>query len=79
MVVGCRHNDCFYRFGNRWTKMRFEGERKPILRGRADRDRIRIHGGAETDKNSIEKDLNSFRVKLLELKQAAEISTAQAD
>ncbi len=79
MVVGCRHNDCFYRFGNRWTKMRFEGERKPILRGRADRDRIRIHGGAETDKNSIEKDVNSFRVKLLELKQAAEISTAQAD
>jgi coenzyme F420-reducing hydrogenase delta subunit/ferredoxin len=79
MVIGCRHNDCFYRFGNRWTKMRFEGERKPILRGRADRDRIRIHGGAETDKNSIEKDLNSFRVKLLELKQAAEISTAQAD
>jgi coenzyme F420-reducing hydrogenase delta subunit/ferredoxin len=79
MVVGCRHNDCFYRFGNRWTKMRFEGERKPILRGRADRDRIRIHGGAETDKNNIEKDLNSFRVKLLELKQAAEISTEQAD
>jgi len=74
MVVGCRHNDCFYRFGNRWTKMRFEGERKPILRGRADRDRIRIHGGAETDKNDIEKDLNSFRTKLLELKQAAETS-----
>ena len=70
MVTGCRHNDCFYRFGNRWLKMRFDGERKPILRGRADRDRIRVHGGSETDKNDIEKDLNAFRAELVKLKQA---------
>ncbi len=69
MVTGCRHNDCFYRFGNRWTKMRFDGERKPILRGRADRSRIRVHGGSETDKNEIEKDLNAFRAELVKLKQ----------
>ncbi len=70
MVTGCRHNDCFYRFGNRWLKMRFDGERKPILRGRADRSRIRVHGGSETDKNEIEKDLNAFRAELVKLKQA---------
>lgn len=69
MVTGCRHNDCFYRFGNRWLKMRFDGERKPILRGRADRSRIRVHGGSETDKNEIEKDLNAFRAELVKLKQ----------
>jgi coenzyme F420-reducing hydrogenase delta subunit len=69
MVTGCRHNDCFYRFGNRWTKLRFEGKRKPILRGRADRDRIRVHGGAETDKKEIENDLNDFRAELVKLKQ----------
>lgn len=69
MVTGCRHNDCFYRFGNRWMKARFDGERKPILRGRADRGRIRIHGGAETDKNEIEQDLNAFRTELLKLKE----------
>ena len=34
MVTGCRHNDCYYRFGNRWLKMRFDGVRKPILRRR---------------------------------------------
>ena len=73
MVTGCRHNDCFYRFGNRWTRMRFEGDRKPILRGRADRDRIRIHGGSETDKNKIEKDLIAFRAELIKLNQTAEI------
>ena len=72
MVTGCRHNDCYYRFGNRWIKERFEGQRKPILRGRADRDRIRIHGAAETDKNEIEKDLNAFRAQLVELNQSAE-------
>lgn len=75
MVTGCRHNDCYYRFGNRWLKMRFDGTRKPILRGRADRDRIRVHGGSETDKNEIEKDLNAFRAELVKLNQADEISS----
>ena len=75
MVTGCRHNDCYYRFGNRWLKMRFDGARKPILRGRADRDRIRVHGGSETDKNEIEKDLNAFRAELVKLNQADEISS----
>ena len=75
MVTGCRHNDCYYRFGNRWTKLRFAGERKPILRGRADRNRIRMHGGSETDKNEIEKDLNAFRAELVKLKQADETSS----
>jgi coenzyme F420-reducing hydrogenase delta subunit/ferredoxin len=72
MVTGCRQNDCYFRFGNRWIKERFEGERKPILRGRADRKRIRLHGAAETDKKEIEKDLNTFRAKLAELNQATE-------
>ena len=68
MVTGCRHNDCYYRFGNQWTRLRFEGERKPALRGRADRNRIRIHGGAETDKNEIEADIQAFREELTRLK-----------
>ena len=29
LVVGCRENDCYYRFGNRWLKARFSGERRP--------------------------------------------------
>ncbi len=74
MVTGCRQNDCYFRFGNLWTKMRFEGKRKPILRGRADRNRIRLHGAAETDKHEVEKDLNDFRSQLIELKQATETS-----
>jgi coenzyme F420-reducing hydrogenase delta subunit/ferredoxin len=76
MVTGCRQNDCYYRFGNRWTRMRFDGDRKPILRGRADRDRIRSHGGSELDKNGIERDLLDFRAKLLELNQAEAVSSA---
>ena len=68
MVTGCRHNDCYYRFGNRWTRMRFAGERKPSLRSRAERERIRIHGGAEPDRHAIEQDLDEFRQRLRELK-----------
>jgi coenzyme F420-reducing hydrogenase delta subunit/ferredoxin len=74
MVTGCRQNDCYYRFGNRWIKERFEGVRKPILRGRADRNRIRLHGAAETDKHEIEKDLKDFRAQLTRLNQEAESS-----
>lgn len=70
MVAGCRYNDCHYRFGNRWIKQRFEGKRKPILRGRADRRRIHVHGAAETDGRVIEKELIQFRETLKELKQA---------
>jgi len=70
MVTGCRHNDCYYRFGNRWTRERFAGDRKPALRGRADKDRILVHGGAETDKNEIEADLEAFHERLVALKQS---------
>jgi coenzyme F420-reducing hydrogenase delta subunit/ferredoxin len=76
MVTGCRHNDCYFRFGNRWTRLRFAGERKPGLRGRAERERILVHGGAEPDKPEIEQDLDQFRRRLRELNQAVESDTA---
>jgi coenzyme F420-reducing hydrogenase delta subunit/ferredoxin len=78
MVTGCRQNDCYYRFGNQWTRMRFAGERKPILRARAERDRIRIHGGAEPDKPAIEQDLDEFRQRLRELNQAPDAVSTEA-
>jgi coenzyme F420-reducing hydrogenase delta subunit/ferredoxin len=71
MVTGCRQNDCYFRFGNSWTRLRFAGERKPSLRTRADRERIRIHGAAEPDLRSVEADLAEFRQHLLGLNQAA--------
>ena len=70
MVIGCRENDCFYRFGNRWTRMRFAGERKPILRARAERERLLMHGAAEPDMGEIEAELEQFRGHLRELEQA---------
>jgi coenzyme F420-reducing hydrogenase delta subunit/ferredoxin len=76
MVTGCRHNDCFFRFGNQWTRKRFDGDRKPSLRGRAERSRIRVHGGAETDKNEIEKDLEAFRTELVKLNESSEYKQA---
>ena len=70
MVTGCRQNDCFFRFGNQWLKMRFAGDRNPILRARADRRRVRVHGGAETDQKEIERDLELFRAELNVLRQS---------
>ena len=71
MVTGCRQNDCYYRFGNRWTRMRFAGDRKPSLRARAERDRILIHGAAEPDAPAIKRDLVAFRERLREVNLAA--------
>ena len=71
MVTGCRENDCYFRFGNSWTRLRFAGERKPSLRARAERERIRMHGAAEPDRRSVEADLDDFRQHLAGLDQAA--------
>ena len=73
MVTGCRQNDCYFRFGNRWTRLRFSGERKPGLRARADRDRILIHGAAEPDAPAIERDLDEFRQHLRDRNRSAAI------
>jgi coenzyme F420-reducing hydrogenase delta subunit/ferredoxin len=77
MVTGCRQNDCYYRFGNRWTRLRFAGERKPGLRARAEHDRILVHGGAEPDAPQIRKDLDAFRQRLRELNQSTRIDTGE--
>ncbi len=79
MVTGCRENDCFYRFGNRWIQKRFNAERKPILRRRVDRNRVRICGGAEPDKNKIANELKAFRAELAGLNQAGLHSIRQPD
>jgi coenzyme F420-reducing hydrogenase delta subunit/ferredoxin len=73
MVTGCRQNDCYYRFGNRWTKLRFDGERKPSLRARAERERIIMHGAAEPDAPAIKKDLIAFRERLRKLRELARV------
>lgn len=70
MVTGCRENDCNFRFGNRWTRARFAGERKPSLRTRADRERILVQGGAGPDAALVRRDLDGFRVRLRELNRA---------
>jgi coenzyme F420-reducing hydrogenase delta subunit/ferredoxin len=69
LVSGCRHNDCYFRFGNRWTRKRFNGERNPILRARADRQRIRVQGAAEPDRGEIRITLDQFREQLKQLDQ----------
>ena len=76
MVIGCRHNDCYFRFGNRWTRMRFAGERKPTLRARAAHERILVHGAAEPDIGEIEHDLDVFRERLRELEQVDSTAVA---
>ena len=77
MVTGCRYNDCYFRFGNRWTRQRFAGERKPSLRGRAARERIIIDGGAEPDAARIRADLDAFRTRLRELDRSTASAAGQ--
>jgi coenzyme F420-reducing hydrogenase delta subunit/ferredoxin len=77
MVVGCRENDCYFRFGNRWLRERFAGERKPSLRARAEHERIRVHGAAEPDRREIEADLQAFRERLAALAETEAATAAR--
>ncbi len=78
MVIGCRHNDCYFRFGNRWLKSRFAGERKPSLRARAEHKRIRVHGAAEPDRSSVADDLEDFRRALADAAQGRDVALGES-
>ncbi len=68
-ITGCRTGDCFYRYGNVWMDERFDGERQPILRRRAERSRIKVFRAAITDKRRLHKELAEFQNYLKSLKQ----------
>ncbi len=72
LVAGCRDNDCFYRFGNRWIRQRLDKSREPHLRKRTDKRRITVQGGAEIDHRLMKKTLASFRANLEKLTQQEE-------
>ena len=67
MVAGCRHADCYFRFGNRWMEERLDGVRAPILRSHADHRRITVQGGAATDHKVVKQALAGFREELTKL------------
>lgn len=63
-VTGCRTGDCYFRYGNVWLDKRFEGIRKPRLRGRADRRRIMVRRGAEMDVAAVSRALIEFQTSI---------------
>jgi len=60
LITGCRTNDCFYRYGNVWMDERFNGERQPILRRRAERSRIKVFRASAMDASTLQKELSAF-------------------
>ncbi|MDH5368389.1 MAG: hydrogenase iron-sulfur subunit [Gammaproteobacteria bacterium] len=73
-ITGCRTGDCFFRYGNEWVDERFDGNRQPILRKRADRSRIKVFRAAATDSKQLHKELDEFQnhIKSLNEKGAAD-------
>ncbi len=74
-ITGCRTGDCYYRHGNKWMDERFVGERKPILRKRAERSRIHVFRAAETDCRKLKLELTSFQASLSNLDKNSESSS----
>jgi len=68
-ITGCRTGDCYFRHGNKWMDERFDGERKPILRKRAERARINVFRAAETDCKELKAELDKFQQSLVQLRQ----------
>ena len=77
VISGCRHGDCFYRFGNHWMDLRVHGERKPVLRAKVDRSRITILGGADTDGKRLHRDFKAFQDSIASMKTTPSTATTQ--
>ena len=79
LITGCRTGDCYYRYGNKWMDQRFAGDRRPILRGRADRERIRVFRAAATDCKNLRKEVADFQSHIHKLnvqESAAQLESA---
>ncbi|MBI5439429.1 MAG: cytochrome b N-terminal domain-containing protein [Nitrosomonadales bacterium] len=63
-ITGCRESDCYHRMGGLWTEQRLAAEREPRLRGRAEREQIRLFWASSTDFRELELELESFRATL---------------
>lgn len=61
VVTGCRESGCEFRLGNRWTEERLRGVRKPRLRGRVPRERLRVVWADRGDEESLQAALRVLR------------------
>ncbi len=64
LVTGCCEGDCLHRLGNTWMEQRLNGERPPQLRGRVERERVRVRWASSTDLTSLRREIGSFREDL---------------
>jgi len=60
-LLGCRENDCDYRFGIQWVDQRLAGERDPYLRKRVPLERIRSFWGGRAPLTEVRRELETFR------------------
>jgi len=64
MLTGCADDNCFNRFGIRWTEERIAGERDPRLRGRVPRDRLRQCWAGAGGERRLARELRAFQAEL---------------
>lgn len=63
-VLGCRMNDCQYRFGNKWIDERFAYERSPRLNRSVDKSKIKVFWMAQAQKKELLEGLRGFEEEL---------------
>jgi ferredoxin len=63
-LTGCRDGDCTFRLGIKWTDARIAGERDPMLRKRADQNRVQKYWAGLTRRKKFFNELSGFRGRL---------------
>lgn len=63
-ITGCRMGDCYHRLGNQLTQERLDGERKPKLSRRVERERVGFFMAAEADRKKLHSELELFHRSL---------------
>ncbi|OOG25161.1 hypothetical protein B1C78_07015 [Thioalkalivibrio denitrificans] len=71
LITGCAPCDCHYRLGNRWMEERITGTREPVLRLRADPQRMLVHWASPADAGSLHSALHAFRDRIRGLSREA--------
>lgn len=84
VIAGCGENNCYYRFGVRWTADRLARRRDPYLRARVPAERLAVAWAGSLGKNAVARTVGELRARISgltvhETAPAAETEEEQLD
>lgn len=61
LLAGCREGDCYYRYGDRWLRMRLNHQRSPMLHRNVDQSRIAVCWASPAEADRLQEQLSRLQ------------------